>query len=181
MKAQFWSFDGVFGITIFTIAILILATVWINVNRQLSLAYGFGIGSMQQQLLNLETRITSPGAPANWNSFVSANNPESWSQVNVGLGSGTNGTISTAKMLYLSSLASYNYTDYQETKYMLGTGYDYYIIISSPHLYNITIGRNPLANNATAIQVANIQGALDNGAPVNVRLEVWTNTTFGVS
>lgn len=166
--------------TIFTIALLLLASVWINVNRQLSLAYGFGIGSMQQQLLSIESKILTPGVPSDWNSVVVANNSTTWASTSVGLGSGSNGTISTAKVLYLADMSSYNFTDYQATKQMLGTAYDYYIIINSPSLYNITIGRNPLANNATSIQVANMQGVLDNGAPVSLKIEVWTNTSFGV-
>ncbi|MDE1860445.1 MAG: hypothetical protein KGH72_01880 [Candidatus Micrarchaeota archaeon] len=180
MKAQFWSFDGVFGMTIFTIAMLLLASVWINVNRQLSLAYGFGVGSMQQELISIQNRITTQGAPANWNSQVVVTNPSTWSGVSIGLGNGNAGVLSTPKILYLSALASYNYSDYQATKYMLGTGHDYYIIIKSPGLYNMTIGRNPLANNATAIQVANVHGVLDSGQPVTMSIEVWTNTSFGV-
>jgi hypothetical protein len=180
MRGQFWSFDGVFGMTIFTIALLLLATVWLNINRQLSLAYGFNIDSIQQQLLSIEAKILTPGVPSNWNAVVIANKSSTWSQVSLGLGSGNGYTLSTAKILYLSAMSSYNYTDYQSTKYMLGTAYDYYIIINSPSLYNITIGRNPLKGNATAIQAATVQEVLDNGAPVTLRIELWTNTSFGV-
>ena len=39
MKMQFWSFDVIFAIVIFSVAITILAFTWYDINNQLSLAY----------------------------------------------------------------------------------------------------------------------------------------------
>lgn len=178
MKAQYWSIDMVFAMVVFTIAIIILATVWQKTNSEFSVTYGFGVGSMEQQLLSLQQRILSPGYPASWNSFISVNSVSQWDNVSVGLGSGNSSTLSSQKAMELMAMTN---TNYQATKQPLGVGYDYYITIFSPNQYNISIGENPITNNAVAIQTATIPVIIDNGAAGTMRISVWTNTTFGVS
>lgn len=177
MKAQFWSIDVIFAIIIFTGAMIALSIVWLNVNNQFSASYGYNIGSMQAQLNSLIVRMQSTGFPQNWNSQVTITNPSTWTNVTVGLGSQSGGSISTEKLMTLVSMSDSNY---QATKQPLGVAYDYYITLSSPYGYNITVGKNPLTNNALAIQTATVPVVLDNGQPASVQVMVWTNTTFGV-
>ena len=177
MKGQFWSIDMIFAIVIFSGAIIMLSVVWLNINNQLSISYGFGIGTMQLQLNSLIQRLQSLGSPPDWNSFVSVNSVSTWSNVSIGLGTGNGTSISTNKLLTFMAMANSNY---QSTKQLLGVGYDYYITISSQGQYNMSIGSNPIANNATAIQVATVPIILNNGQAGTMRIIVWTNTTFGV-
>ena len=177
MKAQFWSIDMIFAIVIFSGAIIMLSVVWLNINNQLSTSYGFGIGMMQLQLNSLIQRLQSTGSPPRWNSFVSVNDSATWSNVSIGLGTGNGSSISTNKIMSFMAMANSNY---QSTKQLLGVGYDYYVTITSQGQYNISIGRSPIAYNATAIQVASVPVILDNGQAGTMRIIVWTNTTFGV-
>lgn len=178
MKAQFWSIDMVFAVVIFTGVIILLSTVWSSINGQFSSSYGYSIGTMQAQLSNLLQRIQTPGSPSNWDSFVSVNTVSTWSNISVGLASSTvAGTISRNKIMALMAMANSNY---QDTKQVLGVGFDYYITISSQGQYNLSIGENPNNLNATAIQTATIPVTLDNGQPADMRVIIWTNTTFGV-
>ena len=178
MKAQFWSMDMIFAVMIFMGGIVLLSYVWSNVNSQFSISYGYGIGLMQVQLNNLMQRIQSQGYPQNWNSYASVSNTNEWSNVSVGLGSSSiPGTISMNKVLTLMAMSNSNY---QASKQLLGVGYDYYITIYSQGQYNLSIGRNPMSLNATSIQSATIPIVLNNGQNANMRVIVWTNTTFGV-
>lgn len=178
MKAQFWSIDMVFAIVIFTGAIILLSLIWSSVNGQFSTSYGYSIGIMQLQLSNLLQRLQTPGSPSNWNSMVSVNTIGTWSNVSVGLESSNGGgALSRNKLLALMAMANANY---QSTKQCLGVGYDYYITLSSLGQYNISIGSNPFLQNATAIQTATMPVVLDNGESGQMRVIVWTNTTFGV-
>ncbi|MCL5093008.1 MAG: hypothetical protein M1128_00895, partial [Candidatus Marsarchaeota archaeon] len=52
-KAQFWSFDVIFAIVIFTISLTILAYTWFNINNELALAYGNGGTIMELQAQTL--------------------------------------------------------------------------------------------------------------------------------
>ncbi len=177
MKGQYWSIDMVFAIIVFTAALIILISAWSKINSEFSTAYGFGIGSMQAQLQSLQQKITTPGYPSDWLSVVNVSNANTWRNVSIGLGS-QNGTISARKAMALMAMSN---TNYQATKQDMGVGYDYYITIYSPGNYNISVGRNPLERNATAIQSATIPVILSNGAVGTMRILVWTNTTFGVS
>ena len=178
MKAQFWSMDMIFAVMIFMGGIVLLSYVWSNVNSQFSISYGYGIGLMQVQLNNLLQRIQAQGLPQDWNSYASVNNTNNWANVSVGLGSSSiPGTISMNKVLTLMAMSNSNY---QASKQLLGVGYDYYITIYSQGQYNLSIGRNPMSLNATSIQSATIPILLDNGQNANMRVIVWTNTTFGV-
>lgn len=174
MKLQFWSFDVVFAMILFGVAIMLLIFVWFNTSTQFSLAYGNGIGSMQTQIQSLQVRITSQGAPIYWNSLINTTNSLTWSNISIGLGNG-NGALSSSKLLTFAAMSSY---DYQSTKARLGVGYDYYIIIKGPSLY-VALGQNPNINNATAVQVITVPVVVDT-TPAQMQIFVWTNTTFGI-
>lgn len=178
MKAQFWSIDVIFGIVIFLTALILLVSTWDSISQQFSLAYGYGTGNMQAQLQSLQQRILFQGYPSNWNLVVNLSNVNTWANVSIGLGTGNNGTLSTSKTLELMAMSGGNY---QDTKSLLGVGYEYYIVISSPYFNNATIGLNPARFNATSVQVANRQVVMDNGDPANVRMMIWTNKSYGVS
>ena len=178
MKGQFWSIDMVFAVVIFSGGIILLSVVWTGINSQFSASYGYSIGAMHTQLNNLLQRVQTQGSPVDWNTAVSANAISTWSNVSVGLESSTSpGTISRSKILALMAMANSNY---QSTKQPLGVGYDYYITLSAPGQYNISVGRDPFDKNATAIQTATIPVVLDNGQAGTMQVIVWTNTTFGV-
>jgi hypothetical protein len=175
MKLQFWSFDVIFAMIIFSFAITILAFVWYSINNQFSLSYGYGVASMQMQVQGLAARLLTPGMPTDWSSIISINTPSTWSNISIGL-LGSNNELSLQKIATLESMTNYNY---QATKQAMGIGYDYYIVISSQGI-SIPIGSNPYANNALTIQVINEPISI-NGAPGNMRVLVWTNMSFGVS
>ncbi|MGC8652279.1 MAG: hypothetical protein ACP5UH_03460 [Candidatus Micrarchaeia archaeon] len=179
MKAQFWSFDVIFAIVIFSIAITILAFTWYQINSQLSIAYGNGATIMQLQASALASTLLSPGSPSNWNSYVDTTNPATWSGIGVGIGSNTS-SIDPDKLYTLMSMSNNNY---QATKQALGIGFDYYITItgqtSSGGALNISIGENPGAHNSLTVYVEKRSSHID-GMPVQVTIELWTNTPFGV-
>lgn len=178
MKAQFWSLDAIFGITIFLAAVVVLLAVWYNVVQEFSLSYGYGAGSLQDQLQSLQARIVYTGVPSSWSAQVNPSSTATWNNVSIGLGTGDNTTVSIAKVLELAAMARSNY---QATKAPMGMGYEYYMVISSPYFTNVSIGLNPATYNATSIQVTSRQVALDNGLPASIKMMVWTNRTYGVS
>ena len=179
LKAQFWSFDVIFAVVIFSVAITILAFTWFNVNNQLSLSYGSGTTLMQLQAQALSQTIFSTGSPSNWQTRINTTNTLTWSAVSVGLMS-TSGTanLSTNKVYTLLSMSNYNY---QATKQSLGVAYDYFITIRNNPLYgaglNITIGKNPTKNRALTVFVEK-RSAFINGIPVALNITLWTNTTL---
>ncbi len=182
LKAQFWSFDVIFAVIIFSFAITILAFTWFNISSQLSLGYGNGSGVMQLQLKSLSQNLLSPGYPANWQSAVNTTNATTWSGISAGLATSQSGTtLSSGKVYALMSMSNFNY---QASKQLLGVGFDYYIDIrSSPKIgsgINITIGSNPFNKGALTIYVSN-RNAVMNGVPVNVQMILWTNTTIATS
>lgn len=177
MKAQFWSIDLTFAIIIFTAAMLLLSIVWISVNNQFSVTYGYGIGTMQAQLNGLLLRLQTPGSPANWNTAILENNTATWGNVSVGLTLGNSTAVSQKKVFALIAMSN---AGYQQSKQSLGIGYDYYITISSPDEYNVSMGLNPKGRNPTAIQVGTLPLTLDNGETATMRVVIWTNTSFGV-
>ncbi len=174
MKAQFWSFDIIFAMIIFIAAMIIITYVWLSVSGQFSIAYSNSMGNMQSQLQALAGRMLQQGSPANWDSDLNVSNTVTWSNITIGLG-GQEG-IDAGKVLSLAAMSNY---DYQETKPAMGVGYDYFLEISGSGI-NITIGRNPSGYNALAIQVINEPVSID-GRQADMELELWTNTTFGVS
>ncbi len=178
MKSQFWSFDIIFAMVIFVFTIIILSYVWYNIGNQLTLASGFDAVIIQTQLQSLNARITSPGSPVDWESTVTATNSLTWGNVSIGLGTGQANNLAYWKIGTLESMSNSNY---QATKALLGISYDYYITLSSPN-YQIAIGRNPVnsATKTTSIQVAT-KSVFINGVPANMKIILWTNTTFGVS
>lgn len=179
MKAQFWSFDVIFAMIVFGSALIILTFVWVNVSNQYSLAYSFGIQTMQAQLQSLQGRILTQGVPANWNSVINVTNTTTWANVSVGLGTGVGGQLSMNKIATLAAMSNYNTTTYQATKPLMGVGYDWYIAINYSNS-TIAMGLSPYTRSPYAIQVAR-QSAVLNGRPVSVQMMVWTNKSFGVS
>ncbi len=182
LKAQFWSFDVVFAVIIFSFAITILAFTWFNISNQLALGYGNGSGIMQLQLQSLMQNLFSPGIPNNWQSTINITNPSTWSGVLVGLGTSQGSyELSSNKVYSLISIADNNY---QATKQMLGIGFDYYITIRSASDIgsglNIDIGRNPASGGALTAYVEK-ENADINGVPVIVQVVLWTNTTLATS
>lgn len=181
-KGQFWSFDVIFAVVIFSFAITILAFTWYGISSQLALGYSNGAGVMQQQLQGLSQGLLSPGVPAYWQGTIDTTNALTWSSVYAGLGSGQGGAVLSQAKVY--ALLSMSNTNYQATKQVLGIGYDYYITItSSPRIgngINISIGSSPFNKGALTIYVAN-RNAVMNGVPVNMRLMLWTNRTLAVS
>ena len=179
MRAQFWSFDGIFAMVIFVTAIVLLILVWNNLSGQFSLAYGFGVVTMQAQLQSLQNRIVTQGTPANWNSFVNVSKPSTWSNISIGLGAGSGASLSTSKIMTFMAMSDCNTITYQATKPLLGVGYDYYITISGGNT-TLAFGVPPYSYRATSIQVAR-QSVVVNGVPATMQIIVWTNKTFGVS
>jgi hypothetical protein len=179
MKAQFWSFDAVFAMTIFGSSLLIITFIWMGVTNQFSLAYGFGLQTMQAQVQSLQNRILTSGSPQNWNAAINATNSSTWRNVSVGLGIGVGSQLSLNKIMTLMAMSSYSTASYQATNPLLGVGYDYYILINSSNA-TMAMGLYPYTRNPYAVQVAR-QSAVLNGVPVRVQVIVWTNKSFGVS
>lgn len=184
MKAQFWSFDVVFAVIIFSFAITILAFTWFNISNQLALGYSNGGTLMQLQLQTMSQNLLSPGTPSNWQGVVNVTNSTTWSGIALGLAAGPgSSTLSSQKIYTLISMSNYNYP---ATKQAMGIGFDYYITIKSmPKAgagsgINISIGNNPFNNGALTIYVAN-RNAVLNGVPVTVQTLLWTNTTLVTS
>ncbi len=181
-KAQFWSFDVVFALVIFGIALTVLTFTWYNLNNQLALAYGGGDTILQLQTKSLASGILSTGVPTNWQSITNTVNTATWSNVSIGLASAPLGSnISTSKLYTFMSMSNYNY---QASKQTLGMAFDYYVTITSNPTVgaglNITIGRNPQTNGALTTYVER-RSAFINGIPVSVRVMAWTNTTLATS
>jgi hypothetical protein len=181
-KAQFWSFDVVFALVIFSTALTVLTYTWYNLNNQLSLAYGGGDSILQLQVKSLASSIMSTGAPANWQSIVNTVNTVTWSNVSIGLASAPlSSNLSSSKLYTMLSMANYNY---QATKQPLGLAFDYYITITSNPTVgaglNISIGKNPTVNGALTTYVER-RSAFLNGVPVSIRIMAWTNTTLATS
>jgi hypothetical protein len=178
MKAQFWSFDVIFAIIIFCLALSLVTFVWLGITNQFSLSYGMGTQTMQAQLQSMQSRITGTGIPANWNAAVNVINPTTWNNISIGLGTGIGSQLSQSKIMTFMAMSNYNTTTYQATKSLLGIGYNYYILINSTN-YTIKLGLAPYSLNPYSIMVAK-QSAFLNGVPVTMQLLLWTNKTFGV-
>lgn len=182
LKAQFWSFDVIFAIVIFSFAITVLAFTWFNINNQLSLSYGNGTGILQLQLQSLTQNIFSPGIPNNWQSIVNTTNTSTWRGFAIGLTSAQGSySLSPNKVYTLISMSNRNY---QASKQVLGVGFDYYITIKSNSNIgsgvNMTIGKSPFNSGALTVYVSKVSATM-NGAPVMVQLMLWTNTTLATS
>lgn len=179
MRAQFWSFDIIFAIVVFSSAVVILSLVWSGISSQYSLSYGLGPLTLQTQLQGLQSTVLGPGSPSNWNSRLNVSNTMTWSNITVGLGNGNGTSLSQGKILTLMAMSDSNTVSYQATKALLGVGYEYYIVINDSNML-MSFGSSPSNKKATAMQVAT-QSATLNGAPVSVRIILWTNKTLGVS
>ena len=181
-KAQFWSFDVVFALVIFGVALTVLTFTWYNINNQLSLAYGSGDIILQLQVKSLASSILSTGVPSDWQSVTNTVNTLTWGNVSIGLASApSSSNLSSSKLYTMMSMANYNYP---ATKQLLGMAFDYYIMITSNPTggagLNITMGRNPQSNGARTTYVER-RSAFINGIPVSVTIIAWTNTTLATS
>lgn len=171
MKLQFWSIDVIFAMVIFSIAIVILTYVWFNVSQQFSVTYTNTLSNMQTNAQQLSNRLITSGSPASWYYIVDPSNLSTWSNVSIGLTNSNGTALSEAK---IAKLAAVSLINYQASKQLLGTSYNYYIDIYSPQLYNYTIGPNPIAYNATTIVLSSTPVMLDNGVPAELRVMLWT-------
>jgi hypothetical protein len=177
LKAQFWSFDAIFAIVIFSAAITILAFAWTTVNNQLTISYGNGPLIMQIQEQTLEQTLLSPGSPTDWQSIVNTTNSSTWGGIGVGLGNSTFGSsLSTQKIYTLMAMSNY---DYPATKQSLGIGYEYLIAIYNNE-FNVTMGSNPNTGNAVTVYVG--EESVDvNGIPSIMKVELWTPQVLAVT
>ncbi len=179
-KAQFWSFDIIFAIVIFTVAMTILAYTWYNIDNQLALSYGSGTETMQFETQVLTERMLTPGTPADWNALVNTSNVSTWKDISIGLTTSSNSsTISPSKVYTLMAMANYNNSDYQATKSVMGIGYDYYITITGKDV-NIRIGENPATHNALTTYVYKARTVFGT-EPVLMKVIVWTNEPVAIS
>lgn len=181
-KAQFWSFDVVFALVIFGVALTVLTFTWYNINNQLALAYGGGDTILQLQVKSLASSILSTGVPANWQSVVNTVNTGTWSNISVGLASAPlSSNLSSSKLYTFMSMSNYNY---QATKQALGLAFDYYLTITSNPTsgagLNITVGRNPQTYGARTTYIERRSASI-NGIPVSIGIIAWTNTTLASS
>jgi hypothetical protein len=171
--------DMIFAIVIFAITMVILTYVWFNVSQQFSITYSNAYGNMQSDMQQLTNRLLTTGTPSNWYYSVDPANLSTWTNTSIGLASSTGGRLSEAKIAKLYALSLINY---DASKQLLGVSYNYYIVIYSPQLYNLTIGPNPLAYNATTVVVQDTPVILDNGVPAELRVMLWaTSQTVSVS
>lgn len=182
LKGQFWSFDVIFAVVIFSFAITILAFTWYSLSNQLSISYGNGSGIMQLQLQSLSQDLFSTGTPNNWQSTVNTTNPSTWTGVSIGLAASQYGyDLSPSKVYTFASMSNSNYA---ATRQALGIGFDYYITISSTQnigsAINISIGSNPSNMGALTVYVDKVPATMD-GKPVSVQILLWTNTTIATS
>lgn len=174
MRAQFWSFDLIFSIVIFSVALAVLAYTWFVINNQLSLNYSGASTIMSLQVQGLAGTLLSTGSPYDWQSYVNMSDSSSWHDLGIGLALAPGSSnLSVGKLYAMAAMANRNTTDYLALGSALGVGYDYYIQVRGAG-YNVTMGRDPLTGNALTTQVVN-EGATIGGTPVVVRVVLWTN------
>lgn len=173
MKAQFWSFDAVFGVVVFIFGVVILSYAWITISGSYTSSSSNNAGVMQSELIQLNSQLFSSGTPSNWDSLVDVSNTMTWGGISIGIGKYS--SISNNKLISFIAMSNENY---QSTKDNLGITYDYYINITSS-TFKISIGRNPQLFNATSINVLK-EPITINGAPATAQIMVWTNTSFGI-
>ncbi|MDE1868429.1 MAG: hypothetical protein KGH60_00460 [Candidatus Micrarchaeota archaeon] len=182
MRAQFWSFDVIFAVVIFSIAITILAFTWFNVNNQLAIGYNNGGTLLQLQAQSLSQQLMTPGSPSNWQSSINTTNTMTWGNASVGLASSIgNYSLSSSKVIALSSMSNYKY---QSSKAPLNTAFDYYITIrGNPNngaALNISIGQSPTAGKAQSVFLEK-RSTFINGVPATMYVYVWSNSTIAAT
>ena len=180
MKLQFLSFDVIFAMVIFTFAVSLLSFTWYTIDAQIGVTSGTSVQSMQLQLEATSEKILSPGYPSNWNSVVNPTNSLTWGNVSMGLGNGATGAISTGKLFTFSAMSS---NSYAATKALLGSSYDYYIVIKSAS-FTIPIGKKPTPAIGGALNGVTVQSTSKavtiNGQAANMQIYIWTNSSFGL-
>lgn len=182
IRAQFWSFDLIFAVVIFSVGLTVLGFTWYSVSSQLALSYGSGSSVFQLRSDSFTQSVLSQGSPSTWYSIVNTTNTLTWRNITIGISASQNSTaLSAAKIDALESMASYNYT---ATKQPLDAPYEYFIVITSSTYYsngiNITVGENPIGKKAVTVNVETRSGVL-NGVPVTVTVELWTNQPVATS
>jgi hypothetical protein len=175
MRGQFWSFDVIFGLVIFGIAISILMYVWFTISSQFAVTNSYGIEGMQLDLQSLQAALLSQGSPSSWSSEVTVSNTLTWSELSIGLLNSSETGLSPQKIATLEGMSNANYP---ATKQLLGVAYDYFITIKTGST-DIQIGSNPADYNATAEQVATTPVTVS-GRQAEMQVIVWTNTSFGI-
>jgi hypothetical protein len=176
MKLQIWSLDLIFAVVVFSFTITIVSVTWLHISNGLSSSYGNSQAVLSLQATSMADVLLSAGTPADWQSAVNTTNSLSWTGIAPGIATAAGQTqISAPKLYALLSMASANYT---ATKPLFGLGANYYIVVGSPGagISNITIGRNPVAYNASTVFVSRRAASLY-GSPVLVEVEVWSNST----
>ena len=177
IKGQFWSFDVLFALIIFSAAMTILAVAWLDLSSGLAITTGGVSYIMQLQAQAVAQNLMSPGSPGNWPSLINPTAQSTWSGVGAGLTSSLgSASLSSAKIYALQSMANYNYTAAGPE---IGTTYNYYIMITGSAV-NITIGRNPTTSNSVTTFIAK-RSALLNGVSAQVVVYIWSGSVSSVS
>ncbi|MDE1833177.1 MAG: hypothetical protein KGH58_02040, partial [Candidatus Micrarchaeota archaeon] len=135
LRGQFWSFDVIFAVVIFGVAVTVMAFTWFNINNELAITYGNGSNLMQLQLQTMAQNLFSTGTPTDWPGLLNTTNSLTWTGVNIGLADPT-GKISPDKLAAMESMANSNY---QATKQQLGIAFDYYVTLASSSSYGAGI------------------------------------------
>jgi hypothetical protein len=174
-KGQFWSFDIIFAIVIFGIAIILLSFEWFNISNQFAISSGNWVSNLQFEAQSIRGRLLSTGSPSNWASVINSTDVSTWNGISIGIAT-ENGTISMRRLMSFVAMSDYNY---QATKQNLGVAFDYYVVLKSKTL-NVSAGLNPGTNNATSIQVLKVPTEID-GESAQLEIMAWTNSTFGIN
>lgn len=115
-KAQAWGIDLMIAVIIFAAGILIFFVYTLNSSRQES-----ALENLRYEGSVVSSVLLSPGSPAGWNE----------SNV-ISIGIADNGKINETK---LASFYAISVSDYQKSKSLLSTKYDYYFLLNE----NMTI------------------------------------------
>ncbi len=191
-RAQFWSLDAIFAMVLFAVVITVITFIWLNLSAQLGVTSQSGGILMQEQEQTLLGTLLTTGSPTNWPSYINTTQPQvqllpssapqitQWSSVSIGLAAAPGSQeLSTQKIYALLAMANHNQSDYQATKSALAIGYEYYIIIKGGS-FNITIGENPVTNNAVSVYTGS-ESALLNGQPAQLQVDVWTSGPVAIT
>ncbi|MBW3019800.1 hypothetical protein KY334_00755 [Candidatus Woesearchaeota archaeon] len=141
MRGQVWYMDLIFGLSIFIIALLIFFSNKINLNNY-DQAY---LSSMIFEINSISDQIMGSGYPTNWNE----NNV-------IEIGIVDNGVINETKLNNLNDL------NYNDTKRLFNTRFDYYFYIVGEQLYDNKEGYGKAGVNSTNIE------SIDSNQMINI-------------
>ncbi len=138
-KAQVWSLDAIIGVTIFTSAIILFYVYAVNFSDDAQVA----LTEMQNDGKFVSSNLLSEGSPRNWNlTHVEVPGISNRNRINQ----------TKLDLLYLVN------QDYNKTKRLLNTRFDYYFFFNQPLTANNTlldgIGK-PGLNRTTIISIEN--------------------------